>query len=220
MLEEQVLQQQRVEAELIAARLFRFRARRSIGMLYSLFSVLPLMGVILFATVPPLFATAAVLGGILVIWFVARSSGLAQLARMQYSLDFLKGGKGAVYDARRDVWLSRRTNIAWFLASAWPWFGYVVATSEGYPLYAALCMVIFVAEFVAMMAFSQLTRMSSIFEWRIEDWAFVLGEVCIAFAALVPGAPGWTWVFATPLFVFCGTKSLYDAPKELALVGP
>lgn len=220
MLEEEVLREQRVEAELIAARLFRFRARRSIGVLYSLFSVLPLMGVILFATVPLLVAITAVLAGILVVWFVARSSGLAQLARMQYSLDFLKGGKGAVYDARREIWLSRRTNLAWFLASAWPWFGYVVASSEGYPFYAAICMVIFVAEFAAITAFSQLTKMSSVFEWRIEDWAFVLGDVCIAFAALVPGAPSWTWVFATPLFVFCGTKSLYDAPKELVLVGP
>ena len=219
MLEEQVLRQQRTEAELITAKLFRFRARRSIGVLYSLFSVLPLTGVILFATVPVPLAIAGVLGGMLLIWFVARYSGLAQLSRMQYRLDFIKGGRGAVYDARRAIWLSRRTNLAWFLASAWPWFGYVLATSEGYPFYAALCMVIFVVEFVAITAFSQFTRVSNIFEWRIEDWAFVLGDVCIAFAALIPGFPSWTWVFATPLFVFCGTKSLYDAPKELALIG-
>lgn len=220
MLEEQVLREQRAEAELIAARLFRFRARRSLGVLYSLFSVLPLAGVILFATVPPPLAITGVLVGMFVFWFVARSSGLAQLSKMQYSLDFIKGGKGAVYDARKEVWLSRRTNLAWFLASAWPWFGYVIATSEGYPFYAAVCMIIFVAEFVAITAFSQLTKVSSVFEWRVEDWAFVLGDVCIAFVALIPWAPSWTWVFATPLFVFCGTKSLYDAPKELALIGP
>jgi hypothetical protein len=220
MLEEQVLQEQRAEAELIAARLFRFRARRSIGVLYSLFSLLPLTGVILFATVPVPLAIAGVLGGMVAVWVVARSSGFAQLSRMQYSLDFIKGGKGSVYDARKEVWLSRRTNLAWFLASAWPWFGYVITTVEGYPFYAAVCIMIFVAEFVAITVFSQLTKVSSIFKWRIEDWAFVLGDVCIAFAALVPGAPSWTWVFATPLFVFCGTKSLYDAPKELALVGP
>lgn len=220
MLEEQVLQEQRAEAELIAARLFRFRARRSLGVLYSLCSVLPLTGVILSATVPLSLAVVGVLGGILAVWFVARSSGLAQLSRMQYSLDFIKGGKGVVYDARKEIWLSRRTNFAWFLASAWPWFGYVIATSEGYPFYAAICMMIFVAEFVAITAFSQLTKVSSIFDWRIEDWGFVLGDVCIAFAALIPGAPSWMWVFATPLFVFCGTKSLYDAPKELALIGP
>jgi hypothetical protein len=219
-LEEQVLQQQRMEAELISARLFRFRARRSIGVLYSLCSILPLMGVVLFATTPLPFSVAGMVGGILLVWFAARSSGLGQLARMQYSLDFLKGGKGAVYDARGEIWLSRRTNLTWFLASAWPWFGYILASSEGFQLFAAIFMLIFVAEFIAITAFGQLTRKNSILEWRFEDWAFILGDVCIAFAVLVPGAPSWLWVFATPLFVLCGTKSLYDAPKELAMVGP
>jgi len=219
-MEEEVLQQQRIEAELIAARLFRFRARRSVGVLYSLLSILPLMGVILAATAPIPITIAGVIGGALAIWFVARSSGLAGISRMQYSLGFLKGEKGMVYDARGDVWMATRTNLAWFLASAWPWFGYVVATVEGFPLFAAIFMVVFVAEFAAMAAFSRSPNASSVFEWRLEDWAFVLGDVCIAFVAVISGAPSWTWVFATPLFVLCGTKSLYDAPKELALAAP
>ena len=219
-MEGRVLQQQRIEAELISARLFRFRARRSLGVLYSLCSILPLIGTILFATTPFPFAVAGTLAGIVVVWFAARSSGLAHISRMQYGLDFIKGEKGSVYDARKEIWLSRRTNLAWFLASAWPWAGYIVADSEGSPLIAAVFMAAFVAEFVAITAFGHLTRASSIFEWRLEDWAFVVGDVVIAFAALVPGAPNWLWVFATPLFVFCGTMSLYDAPKELALVEP
>jgi len=217
-LEAQVLQHQRVEAELIAARLFRFRARRSVGVLYSLLSILPLTGVILAATVPVPFAVVAVVGGAVVAWYVARSSGLSGISKMQYSLDFLKGEKGMAYDANKDVWLARRTNIGWFLASAWPWFGYVVAIMEGSRLFAAIFMLIFVAEFAAMVGLSHLPKVSSIFEWRLEDWAFVMGDVGIAFAALIPGAPSWTWVLATPLFVLCGLKSLYDAPKELALV--
>lgn len=219
-MEEQVLQQQRIEAELIAARLFRFRARRSLGVLYSLCSILPLLGVILFATAPLPFAVAGTLAGIVMVWFAARSSGLAHISRMQYGLDFIKGEKGAVYDAGKQIWLSRRTNLAWFLASAWPWAGYIIASSEGFSLAAAIFMAIFAAEFVAITAFGHLTNASSVFEWRLEDWAFVVGDIAIAFAALIPGAPSWLWVFATPLFVFCGTKSLYDAPKELAFVEP
>ena len=186
--------------------------------MYSLCSVLPLLGVILFATVPQPLAIAGVVAGILTVWFAARSSGLANLCRMQYGLDFIKGERGAFYDARREIWLSRRTNLAWFLASAWPWVGYIVATSEGSPLFAAVFMAVFVAEFVAITWFGHFTKASSVFEWRLEDWAFVLGDVVIAFAALIPGAPSWLWVFATPLFVLCGTKSLYEAPKELVLV--
>jgi hypothetical protein len=212
------LQRQRIEAELIAARLFRFRARRSIGVFYSLLSILPLMGVILAATVPVPLAIIAVVSGAVVVWAVARSSRLSGISKMQYSLDFLKGEKGLVYDASKDVWLARRTNLGWFLASAWPWFGYIVAITEGSRLFAAIFMLIFVGEFAAIAGLSRFPKVSSIFEWRLEDWAFVMGDVGIAFAAIIPGAPSWTWVLATPLFVLCGVKSLYDAPKELALV--
>jgi hypothetical protein len=214
------MQQQRVEAELIAARLFRFRARRSVGVLYSLLSVLPLIGVILAATAPVALTIVAVLCCSLVIWFVARSSGLVGISKMQYSLDFLKGEKGMVYDPKKDAWLARRTSLSWFLASSWPWFGYIIAITEGSRFFAAIFMLIFVGEFAGMAWLSRFPRVSSIFEWRLEDWAFVAGDVGIAFAAIIPGAPSWTWVLATPLFVLCGTKSLYDAPKELALVAP
>ena len=219
-MEARVLQQQRIEAELIAARLFRFRARRSLGVLYSLCSILPLLGVILFATVPLPFAVAGSVAGILAVWLAARSSGLAHLSGMQYGLDFIKGEKGGIYDAKKEIWLSRRTNLTWFLASAWPWAGYIVAASEGYQLIAAIFMVAFVAEFVAITSFSHFTRLSSIFEWRMEDWAFVLGDIVIAFAFLIPGAPSWLGGLATPRYVLCGTKSLYDAPQELALFEP
>ena len=206
-----------MEAELIAARLFRFRARRSIGVFYSLLSILPLAGVILAATVPIPFAVVAVASGAVVVWSVARSSGLSGISKMQYSLDFLKGKKGMVYDASKDVWLARRTNFGWFLASTWPWFGYIVAIMEGSGLLAGVFMLIFVGEFAALAVLSRFPKVSSIFEWRIEDWAFITGDVGIAFAAIIPGAPSWTWVLATPIFVLCGVKSLYDAPKELAL---
>jgi len=176
------------------------------------------MGVILAATVPIPFAIVAVVSGAVVVWSVARSSGLSGISKMQYSLDFLKGKKGMAYDASKDIWLARRTNLGWFLASAWPWFAYIVAITEGSSLFAAIFMLIFVGEFAAIAGLSRFPKVSSIFEWRLEDWAFVMGDVGIAFSAIIPGAPSWTWVFATPLFVLCGVKSLYDAPKELALV--
>jgi hypothetical protein len=62
-LESNVLHQQRIEAELIAARLFRFKARRGLGVLYSLASVVPLVAIILYATVPLTFAIAGAIAG-------------------------------------------------------------------------------------------------------------------------------------------------------------
>ena len=132
---------------------------------------------------------------------------------MQYSLDFLKGEGGMTYDERRVRWFSLR-NLAWFLLTVGPWLGYTIANGEGYPIFAGMFLVIA----ALTLGFSQATKQDRIVERRVEDWAFVAGLILIAFAAILPGAPDWTLVLASPLFVFCGTKSLYDAPKEFALV--
>jgi len=210
--------QQRVEAELIAARLFRFRARRGLGVLYSLLSVLPLLGLILYATVSPQLTIAGVVAGTLTVWFVARFYGFGGFSRMEYSLGFLKGQRGPTFDQDREGWLHRRTSFVWFLSSAWPWFGYTLASVEGYLYLAAAFLVVLVAEWVLIARFSHSPREDRILEGRVEDWAFGVGDVIIGIIAILPGAPEWTWVFASPLFVLCGTKSLYEAPKELALV--
>jgi hypothetical protein len=212
-LESDLLQQQRIEAELIAARLFRFRARRGLGVLYTLASVVPLLAIILYGTVPIPFAIAGTLAGTIAVWSVARLCGYGGFSRMQYSLDFLKGEGGTTYDERRGRWLSWR-NFAWFLLTVGPWLGYTIANEEGYPIFAGMFLVIP----ALALGFSQATKQNRIVERRVEDWAFVAGIILIAFLAILPGAPEWTWVLASPLFVICGTKSLYEAPKEFALV--
>jgi hypothetical protein len=217
-LETDVLQQQRIEAELIAARLFRFRARRGVGVFYSLVSIVPLLGLILYNTTPLPFAVAGELAGILAIWFVSRLCGFGGFSKMQYSLDFLKGEGGTVYDEKTDRSRSWRRNLTWFLATLWPWFGYLIANGEGYPYLAALFLVILVAELTLIMRISRSTKGDRILDRRVEDWAVIAGDISIGIIAILPGAPAWTWALASPLFVICGTKSLYDAPKELALV--
>jgi hypothetical protein len=213
-LESGVLQQQRIEAELIAARLFRFRARRGLGVLYSLASVVPLVGLILYATVPIPFAIAGVITGTIAVWLVARLCGFGGISRMQYSLDFLKGEGGTTYDEGRERRLSLGRNFVWFLATVGPWLGYTIANEEGYPIFAGMFLVIL----ALIVGFSHPTREDRIVERRVEDWAFIAGIILIAFVAILPGVPEWTWALASPLFVFCGTKSLYEAPKEFALV--
>ncbi|MDA4112430.1 MAG: hypothetical protein OK474_00060 [Thaumarchaeota archaeon] len=213
-MESDVLQQQRIEAELIAARLFRFRARRGLGVLYSLASVVPLLALILYATVPIPFAIAGTLAGTIGVWLVARSCGFGGFSRMQYSLDFLKGDGGTTYDERMERRLSWRRNFVWFLVTVGPGLGYTIANGEGYPIFAGMFLVIL----ALALGFSYPAKEDRIVEKRVEDWAFIAGFILIAFVAILPGAPVWTWALASPLFVFCGTKSLYEAPKEFALV--
>jgi hypothetical protein len=129
------------------------------------------------------------------------------------SLDFLKGEGGMTYDERRVRWLSWH-NLAWFLLTVGPWLGYTIANEEGHPLSAGMFLLIP----ALTPGFSQAAKENRIVERRVEDWAFIAGIILIAFAAILPGAPVWTWVLASPLSVFCGTKSLYGAPKEFAPV--
>jgi hypothetical protein len=218
-LESDVLHQ-RIEAELIAARLFRFRARRGIGVLYSLASIVPLVALILYATVPLPFAVVGTIAGTIGVWFVARLCGFGGFSKMQYSLDFLKGEGGTTYDEKRGRWLSRRRNLAWFLVTVGPWLGYTIANEDGYPEFAGIFLVILVAGLALTLRFSRPTKADRILERRAEDWAFMAGIVLIAIVAILPGAPAWAWALASPLFVICGTKSLYEAPQEFALVGP
>lgn len=90
--------QQQIETELIATRLFRFRARRGLGVFYSLISIVPIMGIILYLTVPLLLVVSGIIVAYFAVWYVARLCGFAGLTRMQYSLDFLRGKKGTIYE--------------------------------------------------------------------------------------------------------------------------
>ena len=207
-----------MEAELIAGRLFRFRARRSIGVFYSLGSILPLLGIILsISPVTRPFIIPGVIAGLLLVWSVARLSGFRGFSKMQYSLDFLEGKRGSTYDDKKTPWLSWKRGFALFIASCWPWFGYII-TDQGHSFVAGIFLAIFVVELVLIRALSRSKKDNSIVERRGEDWAVIAGVVIVAFAALLPGAAGWTWALASPVFLLTGIKSLYDAPKELAMV--
>jgi hypothetical protein len=217
-LDKSTLQQQQIEVELIAARLFRYRARRGLGVFYSLMAIIFPWAIALYLTVPLPFVILGLIAAYLPIWFVAKLSGFSGLSRMEYSLDFLKGERGMIYDERGYRWTYWGKSLARYFATLLPWFGYSIANQEGYPDVSAIFLLIVVAAFVSLEIFSRSRKKNGILERRVEDWAIIVGSLTIAFVANIPGAPVWTWTLATPLFLICGIKSLYEAPKELALV--
>jgi hypothetical protein len=209
-----------MDAELITARLFRFRARRSLGLYYSLVSIVPVLGTILSLTGSASLVIAGILAGVILTWSLARLWGFARFSKMQYSLAFLKGEKGEVYDEKGDRKLSFRRDLARFIAIVWPWFGYIIAIVEKHPFIAILFPALFILELVLIKVLSSSSKKKKgdILQMKSEDWTMVLGCILIAMVAIIPGAPGWTWTLASPIFLGSGIKSLYDAPKELALV--
>jgi hypothetical protein len=62
------LQEQQIEAELIAARLFRYKVRRGLGVFYALIAAMPILGIILYLTVTPLFVVSGLVAGYVTIY--------------------------------------------------------------------------------------------------------------------------------------------------------
>jgi hypothetical protein len=147
---------------------------------------------------------------------------------MQYNLDFLEGERGPIYDEKGYRWISWGKSFGrFFLLIALPWLAYSIANQEGYTNVASSIILALITVLVASEIYSRLRRRSNekkerksirVLERRVEDWAIIVGSLSIALLANVQGAPVWTWALASPIFLLSGIKSLYDAPKELALV--
>ncbi len=223
-METKELQRQQVEAELIAARLFRYKIRRGLGVFYALVAIMPVLGIILYLTVPILLVVSGLVAGYLVIYIAARLGGFEGLSRMQYSLDFLRGKKGRVYNEKSYRPISwTRSSASYFLLIVFPWLAYSIADQEGQTTLASIFILILIAVFAVVEIISwrrgkRDEKGVGVFEKRAEDWTILVGSFSIALLANVPGAPVWTWAVASPIFLLAGIKSLYDAPKELALV--
>jgi hypothetical protein len=213
------------QAELIAARLFRYKVRRGLGVFYALIAAMPIVGILLYVTVSTALVVSGLIAGYLVIYVSARLCGFSGLTRMQYSLDFLRGARGATYDERGYRWISWTKSFArFFLLIVFPWLAYSIADQEGYTTLASIFILTLIAVFITLEMLTRSKRKDnkttsfSVLDRRLEDWAVILGSFSIALLANVSGAPVWTWALASPIFLLAGIKSLYDAPKELALV--
>lgn len=194
-------------------------------MFYALIAVMPVLGIVLYLTVPILFVVSGLIAGYLATYIVARLSGFEGLTRMQYSLDFLRGKRGGTYDEKGYRWISWTKSFgSFFLLIAFPWLAYSIADQEGQTTLASVFILMLIAAFAIIEATSRLKRKNDkgesirVLDRRAEDWAILIGSFSIALLANAPGAPVWTWVIASPIFLLAGIKSLYDAPKELALV--
>ncbi len=218
------LEQQQIDAELIAARLFRYKVRRGLGVFYTLIAIMPVLGIILYLTLPLLFVLSGLIAGYFAVYIVARLSGFAGLTRMQYSLDFLKGKRGMTYDEKGYRVISWSKSFAsFFLLIALPWLAYSIADQEGQTTLSSIFILILIAVFAIVEAVTRLRDKKEkdsirVFERRAEDWAIIIGSFSVALLANVSGAPVWTWAIASAIFLLAGIRSLYDAPKELALV--
>jgi hypothetical protein len=216
MAEYSLLQQQRIEAKAAMLRIFRFKARRGVGVFYSLVSLLLLGAFLLFGrSYSPFLVLAGVFVAATAVWYVAEAAGFRGFDRMTYSLEFLEGGEELVRERRRwftNPHLLRLITFSWGAA-------FIAAEALGLSSVALVVLTVWMTQSVLLKVFSLSRTKNGILERRPEDWA-VIAVFPLAFLSfVVAGTPVWGLLFAVPIYLLAGLKSLYDAPKELIRVG-
>jgi hypothetical protein len=209
-------EQQLMEAKAAMLRMFRFSARRGIGVFYSLYSLFLLaVAELLKLVASPYLTLAGVIVAGAALWYFSKAAGFRGFDRMAYSLEFLEGGESLA--ARRQRWYSRP---AFFRLASIFWGGaFVVARVEG----ASSLSLLFLTAWMTQIALLRVFAFSGgddvgVFERRLEDWAVVavLPLMVICFAAT--GSLALGYLVAAPIYLVSGLKSLYDAPGELTRV--
>lgn len=210
------LESQRKEAEDIVYRWFRFRIRRGLGVFYALLASLSLLGSILgtvFASQTLTIVCDTI--ALLLIWAAARAAGFRGFGRMGSTIDLLK--EGGSTDGRSR---SLRAAAIFVVVAVWPWVAFAAAAVLGQTSLEVLFALVWLVEFVGYSILSLRRNKNPMVDHRLEDWLVV---VCIPTAALVSALRIFhtTDLFfgfdlVSPLLLFSGIKSLYDAPKELA----
>jgi len=203
---------QRNEASEMVYRWFRFRVRRGLGVFYSLLSAVPVLGTIL-GTIG--FAQSIVIPcvsiAVVVAWVVSRISGLQGFGRMASTMMLLKGTGG---DQSRIA----RGTLDFVAVALWPWIAYAIAAYYGQVQLELLFAALWLVELVTYRVLTLRRNKDPIVDHTLEDWLVI---VCIPVAALVStlhpfaGASNFGFILISPLLLFSGLKSLYDAPKEL-----
>lgn len=208
------LKDQLAEAEGKVYRWFRFRVRRGIGMLYCLFSFLPVFGTLLYVISGS--TPVAILGGTVAgvgSSIVFRTAGLRGVGKMSSTIGMMKGRSSPGSLNRR------ATSLLGLLLL--PWVAYGAAVSFGQASVAAAFAVLWLAEFAFYRALTAGRAIDPIIEPGAADWlaavSFPLGAVLSTFPGLPDPLHYYGFLLVSPLLLLAGAKSLYDAPKELVV---
>lgn len=209
-----LVEQRRKEAEEIALSLFRFRARRGTGVFYASLSSLPPFAVILSNFLSSYEVLGAFLCLIAGVWIISKLSGFQSFAKMSYTIELLRGSDS-------DVSKLRSFNPSGLILALWPWIAFALAEAQGLNSLAVIFLVIWIVQFTVLRVFSiDLRRKRKatvvILDRKIEDWIVTILFPVATGLLIVPGVLSLGFLLASPVLLFAGIKSLYEAPKELA----
>jgi len=209
LLEKAEFERYRRDAGEMAIRIFRFKARRGIGIFYGSFSILITASFLL-----DLFFKSLVLLGIVwiaggfAVWYLSRISGFVSFGRMQYTMSLLEDREA------EGEWKQGVALVITYANRIWPWLLFIVLIGFGYVYIAIWFPLIWVILLLVKWHRGFSKKGSIIIEFKAEDWVFAVSLAIAAFLVIVPGVGLDGFVFALPFFTFASLRSLYSAPEE------
>lgn len=197
----------------IALAIFRFRARRGLGVFYVSLSTIPSLAPILKAySAPGYVYEVSLILLMTAIWLVSRAAGMKGFYSMNKAINLYEHGKQDTEKGSELLKLVRTLFLYIF-----PFALFTVLEIYDLSIYAALVIFIWVTVwvFLTVLSYSQQSK-NKILCRRIEDWvALPIAMALLILAALPVVGSIIGFSLATPILLLAGIKSLYQAPEEL-----
>ena len=201
----------------IALAIFRFRARRGVGVYYTLLAIVPLfVGVMDTLSAPAYFTIISVGLLILGILFLARSAGMNRFYQMRLVMSLFEqeGEKRGL--ALNRVFGSART----VLITLMPLVAAAIFEVTGSAILGSailIALVIFVITYYKLLFLKH--SADSVLPWRIEDWLIVVFPSTLLLLSFFQVVGTTTYLVSLLLLLLlAGLKSSYEAPQELVQV--
>jgi DNA-binding MarR family transcriptional regulator len=203
----------------IALAVFRFRARRGLGVYYALLSTVPVLIAVLEDLSAPAYITLGSVGLlVLAILTLARSAGMKRFNQMRLVIDLSEKRQAP---QKRRLKMNRllegaRTVIVTLL----PLAAAVVFWITGSAVLGSIVLAVYMGYMVAyyFFVFSKQSA-DSVLPWCLEDWLVVVFPATLLllyFFEVINNAA--YLVSLLLLFLLAGVKSSYEAPKALVQV--
>jgi len=204
------------QPENIALAIFRFKARRGIGVYYTLLALVPLLVAVLETISAPSYFTLFSVGLLILgILYLARSAGMKRFYQMKLVMNFFEQSKK---DENRGLRLETVISSArTVLVTLLPLLASAIFVMTGSAVLGSAVLIgyaIFVSAYYVFV-FSKLAP-DSVLPWRVEDWLVVVFPTALLFLSFFQVIDTTTYLVSLlVLLLLAGLKSSYEAPQAL-----
>ncbi len=198
------------EGEQIAIRLFRFKARRGIGVFYLFFAFFIITSFIIqIMTNSILYVFIFWIPGSFLLWYIPRISGFRGFGRVNYAIALVDIDR-KLPKQHRFIW-----NILSIIRAFWPWILFVFFLIIGKGGIAVIFPTLWIAQIIIIRYLKFKSNEKVIVEQRIEDWVVIFALALASILVIIPHIGLLGFVYITPVLILAGTKSLFDSPEEI-----